>query len=75
MHEIARQRLLRYESDETSVEASQLRYDAMIWQDGPYGKAWAANIRDIPRPHQFLSCIIVDRQEHVYARYFFRNLD
>ena len=66
--EIARQRLLRCESDDTSVEASQLRSDAMIWQDGPYGKAWAANIRDRPRPQQLLSCIMAGQQENVYAR-------
>jgi len=66
--EIARQRLQRCESDETSVEASQMRSDTMIWQDGPYGKAWAANIMDRPRPQQLLSCIIAGQQENVYAR-------
>lgn len=36
--------------DATSAEREELRSQALVWQDGPYGKAWAANVRERPRP-------------------------
>ena len=72
--EVARQRRLLLNIEESSAEKDQMKSEATIWQEGPYGKAWAANIRDRPRPQQLLSCIAGSQQENVYARCVFNNI-
>jgi len=67
--EVAKEQRARLNTDESSAEREKLESDVMTWQDGPYGKAWAANIRDRPRPQQLISCIAASDQENVYARY------
>jgi len=66
--EVAKERRARLNTDEISAKSAKLESDAIIWQDGPYGKAWAANIRDRPCPQQLISCIVASDQENVYAR-------
>ena len=54
--ERARQvRILTSDNDETSEERQDLSFQALAWREGPYGKLWAANMRDRPRPNQLLS--------------------
>ena len=68
--ERARQlRVMACNSDDASEEREELRGEALMWKSGPYGKAWAANMRDRPRPQQLLAADAATHgDDQVYKR-------
>jgi len=56
--ERARQvRVVSIDSEETKGEREDLKSEAIVWREGPYGRLWAANLTDRPRPQQLLSVV------------------
>ena len=62
-------RVMSGNTDDTSEERRELLGEALLWKSGAYGKAWAANMRDRPRPQQLLAADAATHgDDQVYQR-------
>jgi hypothetical protein len=52
---LRQQRVAYNNTVEASEERAELMSQVNVWTEGPYGRAWAANMRDRPRPQQLLA--------------------
>ena len=64
-------RVISDNSDANALDREELRSEMLAWKEGPYGKAWAANLRERPRPQQLLaaSSVLPIDNDVVFKRY------
>ena len=71
--ERGRQKLvMSIDTDENVSDKKELMSDMLDWKEGLYGKAWAANVRERPRPQQLLAVsamLPLDDDNDVFMRF------
>ena len=57
---------------ENASDKEELMSNMLALKEGPYGKTWAANVKEIPRPQQLLAALAVlplDADNAVFIRF------